>query len=67
MVPWHGPEGQAAFHCQIAEADQGLADQIEPLYSDRTDHWYERITNMPINRADRHLQGASLRRLCHFR
>jgi len=33
MVPWHGPEGQAAFHFQIAEADQ-----IEPLYSDRTDH-----------------------------
>ncbi len=31
-APWLGPEGQAAFYRQIAQADERHTDEIEPLY-----------------------------------
>lgn len=30
--PWLGPEGQAAFYRQIAQADQAYTDEVQPLY-----------------------------------
>lgn len=32
VSPWLGPEGQPAFYRQIAQADRGYTDEIEPLY-----------------------------------
>lgn len=34
VSPWLGPIGQSAFCRQIAQADQGDTDKIEPLYAD---------------------------------
>ena len=34
ISPWLGPIGQSAFYRQIAQADQGYTDEIEPLYPD---------------------------------
>lgn len=32
VAPWRGPEGQAAFYRQIAQADQRWTDDVEPRY-----------------------------------
>lgn len=32
-APWLGPEGQAAFYRQIAQASQAFTDEIEPRYA----------------------------------
>lgn len=32
VAPWRGPNGQAAFYRQIAQADQAYTDEIEPWY-----------------------------------
>lgn len=34
VAPWTGPEGQAAFYRQVAQADQAYTDQIEPILGD---------------------------------
>lgn len=34
VSPWLGPIGQPAFYRQIAQADPGYTDEIEPLYPD---------------------------------
>ena len=34
ISPWLGPTGQPAFYRQIAQADQGYTDEIEPFYPD---------------------------------
>jgi pimeloyl-ACP methyl ester carboxylesterase len=57
VAPWLGPEGQAAFYRQVAQADQAWTDEIEPLYPEldlpvlvvwgREDAW------IPVDRAHR--------------
>ena len=32
MAPWIGGEGKAAFYRQIAQADSGFTDEVQPLY-----------------------------------
>jgi len=31
--PWTGPDGKAAFYRQIAQADSGYTDEVQPLYT----------------------------------
>lgn len=31
--PWTGPDGKAAFYRQIAQADSGHTDEVQPLYA----------------------------------
>jgi pimeloyl-ACP methyl ester carboxylesterase len=56
-APWLGAVGQAAFYRQIAEADQGFTDAIEPLYpSVRIPTlivWGEEDRWIPVDRAHR--------------
>jgi pimeloyl-ACP methyl ester carboxylesterase len=33
-APWMGPEGQAAFYRQVAQADEAYTDVLEPRYPD---------------------------------
>lgn len=57
VSPWLGAKGQPAFYRQIAQADQGYTDEIEPLYPDikvptfivwgSADEW------VPVDRAHR--------------
>jgi pimeloyl-ACP methyl ester carboxylesterase len=55
--PWLGAVGQAAFYRQIAEADQGFTDAVEPLYpSVRIPTlivWGEEDRWIPVDRAHR--------------
>ncbi|AYY15172.1 alpha/beta hydrolase [Actinobacteria bacterium YIM 96077] len=55
--PWLGPEGQAAFYRQIAQADQAYTDEIEPAYSSLAlpvlVAWGTQDTWIPVDRAHR--------------
>ncbi len=33
VLPWTMPDGKAAFYRQIAQADSGYTDEVQPLYS----------------------------------
>jgi pimeloyl-ACP methyl ester carboxylesterase len=33
VLPWTGPDGKAAFYRQIAQANSGYTDEVQPLYS----------------------------------
>ena len=70
VAPWTGPEGQAAFYRQIAQADERFTDEIEPLYGTLTEPvhvvWGAEDTWIPVDRADRlqaAVPGSSVRRL----
>ena len=67
MRPWSDAQGQAAFYRQIAQADEGFTDEIEPRYGeiDEPVHivWGAEDTWMPTDRASRLqalIPGASL-------
>jgi pimeloyl-ACP methyl ester carboxylesterase len=57
VAPWLGPEGQAAFYRQIAQADQAYTDEIEPRYGELDLPvliiWGEDDTWIPVDRAHR--------------
>ncbi|MBC2735452.1 MAG: alpha/beta hydrolase [Desulfobacteraceae bacterium] len=33
VLPWTGPDGKAAFYRQIAQADSGYTDEVQPMYT----------------------------------
>ncbi|MBT2512314.1 alpha/beta fold hydrolase [Arthrobacter sp. ISL-30] len=57
MEPWGDAAGQAAFYRQIAQADEGFTDEIEPAYNSITEPthivWGADDTWIPIDRAYR--------------
>lgn len=57
VSPWRGPEGQAAFYRQMAEADQRYTDEVEPLYPELDIPvlvvWGRQDTWIPVDRAHR--------------
>lgn len=57
IAPWLGPEGQAAFYRQIAQADQAYTDEIESRYSELDLPvlivWGQEDTWIPTDRAHR--------------
>ena len=57
VAPWLGPDGQQAFHGQIAQADQAYTDEIEPRYPELDLPvlivWGQDDTWIPVDRAHR--------------
>ncbi|WP_456600036.1 alpha/beta fold hydrolase [Blastococcus sp. SYSU DS0616] len=57
VAPWTGPEGQAAFYRQIAQADEAYTDVLEPRYPDLDLPvlvvWGSEDTWIPADRAHR--------------
>ena len=57
VAPWLGPEGQAAFYRQIAEADEAYTDVLEPRYAELDIPvlvvWGEEDSWIPRDRAHR--------------
>lgn len=57
VEPWTGPDGQAAFYRQIAQADERYTDEVEPAYRTITEPthivWGAQDTWIPPDRAER--------------
>jgi pimeloyl-ACP methyl ester carboxylesterase len=57
VSPWRGPEGQAAFYRQMAEADERYTDEVEPLYPEISIPvlvvWGQQDAWIPVDRARR--------------
>lgn len=57
VAPWLGPEGQAAFYRQIAQADERYTDEVEPRYPEIDLPvlvlWGQEDTWVPVDRAHR--------------
>ncbi|NED99096.1 alpha/beta fold hydrolase [Phytoactinopolyspora halotolerans] len=71
-APWRGPEGQAAFYRQIAQADQAYTDEVEPRYPSLDVPvlvaWGTEDTWIPVDRAHRLAElipGAQLELIDH--
>jgi len=66
LRPWTGPDGKAAFYRQIAQANSGYTDEVQPLYARISKPvlilWGREDTWIPLERGEalRHMIPGSL-------